>query len=151
MINGKTKSRTNTHYMWQYYTEKEPKTKGHMLSIFIYIKHPKYGRSTEAEKTSICRNWGMGNLECHGLHMFVHHQIHIVKLKYPSETKWKLKSLSGVQLFVTPRSVQGILQAIEEWVAIPFSRGSSQPRDWTQVSCIAGRFFYLVVAPLEGN
>ena len=57
----------------------------------------------------------------------LHHQIHIVKLKYPSETK--LKSLSGVQLFVTPRSVQGILQAIEEWVAIPFSRGSSQPRD----------------------
>ena len=35
----------------------------------------------------------------------------------------------------------GILQArILEWVAFPFSRGSSQPRDWTQVSCIAGRF-----------
>ena len=31
--------------------------------------------------------------------------------------------------------VHGILQArILEWVAIPFSRGSSQPRDWTQVS-----------------
>ena len=28
-----------------------------------------------------------------------------------------------------------------EWVAIPFSRGSSQPRAWTWVSCIAGRFF----------
>ena len=26
-------------------------------------------------------------------------------------------------------------------VAFPFSRGSLQPRDWTQVSCIAGRFF----------
>ena len=37
----------------------------------------------------------------------------------------------------------GILQArILEWVAFPFSGGSSQPRDWTQVSCIAGRFFY---------
>ena len=36
----------------------------------------------------------------------------------------------------------GILQArILEWVALPFSRGSSQPRDRTQVSCIAGRFF----------
>ena len=36
----------------------------------------------------------------------------------------------------------GILQArILEWVAIPFSRGSSQPRDWTWVSCIAGRVF----------
>ena len=39
-------------------------------------------------------------------------------------------------------SVHGILQArILEWVAIPFSRGSSQPRDRTQVSRIAGRFF----------
>ena len=38
--------------------------------------------------------------------------------------------------------VHGILQArVWEWVAIPFSRGSSQPRDWTWVSCIAGRFF----------
>ena len=38
--------------------------------------------------------------------------------------------------------VCGILQArILEWVAFPFSRGSSQPRDWTQVSCIASRFF----------
>ena len=36
----------------------------------------------------------------------------------------------------------GILQVILlEWVAMPFSRGLSQPRDWTQVSCIAGRFF----------
>ena len=39
-------------------------------------------------------------------------------------------------------SVHRILQArILEWVAIPFSRGSSQPRDQTQVSHIAGRFF----------
>ena len=34
-------------------------------------------------------------------------------------------------------SVHGIFQArILEWVAIPLSRGSSQPRDQTQVSCI---------------
>jgi len=39
-------------------------------------------------------------------------------------------------------SVHGILQArILEWVAMPFSRGSSQPKDWTWGSCIAGRFF----------
>ena len=38
--------------------------------------------------------------------------------------------------------VHGILQVrILEWVAIPFSRKSSQPRDQTQVSHIAGRFF----------
>ena len=40
-------------------------------------------------------------------------------------------------------SVHGILQAriLLEWVAISFSRGSSWPRNWTRVSCIAGRFF----------
>ena len=39
-------------------------------------------------------------------------------------------------------SVYGILQArILEWIAIPFSRRSSQPRDWTWVSHIVGRFF----------
>ena len=62
------------------------------------------------------------------------------------------KSLSCVQLFATPwthrqrtppiSSVHGILQArILEWVAIFFFRGSSQPRDWTWVSCIIDRFF----------
>ena len=52
-------------------------------------------------------------------------------------------------LFVTPMdcnppdsSVHGILQArILDLVAIPFSRGSSWPRDWTQVSCIAGIYY----------
>ena len=39
-------------------------------------------------------------------------------------------------------SLHRILQMrIQEWVAIPFSRGSSRPRGWTQVSCIAGGFF----------
>ena len=39
-------------------------------------------------------------------------------------------------------TVHGTLQGrILEWVAFPFSRGSSQPRDQTQVSRIAGRFF----------
>ena len=39
-------------------------------------------------------------------------------------------------------SVQGILQvSILEWVAIPFSKGASKPRDQIQVSCIADRFF----------
>ena len=39
-------------------------------------------------------------------------------------------------------TVPGVLQArILECVGFPFSRGSSQPRDWTQVSCITGRFF----------
>ena len=64
--------------------------------------------------------------------------------------KWNESvSCSAVWLFVTlldcsPAGsfVHGILQArIPKWVVIPFSRGSSRPRDWTWVSCIAGRFF----------
>ena len=39
-------------------------------------------------------------------------------------------------------TVHGILQArMVKWVAFPFFRESSQPRDQTQVSHIAGRFF----------
>ena len=41
-------------------------------------------------------------------------------------------------------SIHGFLQArILEWVAMPSSRGSSQPRDGTGISCIAGGFFIL--------
>ena len=41
-------------------------------------------------------------------------------------------------------TVHGILQArILEWVAFAFSRGSSQPRDRTQVSHISSRFFII--------
>ena len=47
----------------------------------------------------------------------------------------------------TGSSVHGILQArILEWAAMPFSRGSSQPRDQTQGSCLAGRFFTIWVS-----
>ena len=57
-----------------------------------------------------------------------------------------MKLLSRVRLFATPwthgSSIHGIFQArILEWFAISFSRGSSQPRDQTQVSCIAARLF----------
>ena len=57
---------------------------------------------------------------------------------------WKWKLLSRVQLFATPWTIQSMefsRPEILEWVAFPFSRGSSHPRDQTQVSHIAGRFF----------
>ena len=43
-----------------------------------------------------------------------------------------------------------LFSRILEWVAIPFFRGSSRSRGWTQVSCIAGRFF-IVWATRVGN
>ena len=48
--------------------------------------------------------------------------------------------------------VHGILQArILGWVVFPFSRGSSQPRDQTQVSCIAGGFFTSLTTNFPGK
>ena len=45
-------------------------------------------------------------------------------------------------IFPPGHSVHGIIPArMLQWVAIPFSRGSSPPRDPTRVSCIADRFF----------
>ena len=61
-------------------------------------------------------------------------------------TIWKVK-VKVAQLCPTlcepmDYTVHGILQiGILEWVAFPFSRGSSQPRDQIQVSCIEGGFF----------
>ena len=53
-------------------------------------------------------------------------------------------SLRPVDYSPPSSSIHGILQArILEWVAISFSRGSSQPRDRTQVSHLAGRHFNL--------
>ena len=60
------------------------------------------------------------------------------------KVKEKVKVAQSCLILCHPMdyTVHGILQArILEWVAVPFSRGSSQARDWTQVSCIAGRFF----------
>ena len=62
-------------------------------------------------------------------------------------TSWFLSEVKATQSCPTlwepvDYTVHGILQAgILEWAAFPFSRGSSQPRDRTQVSCIASRFF----------
>ena len=64
-----------------------------------------------------------------------------------NRNKWKLLSLcltlcDPMDCSLPGSSVHGILQArILEWVAISLSRGSSQPRDWTQISHTAGRFF----------
>ena len=69
-----------------------------------------------------------------------------------TELNWT-ESLSPVRLFASSWTVarqaplcMRILQPrIWEWVAMPSSRGSSQPRDQTQVSCIEGGFFTIWV------
>ena len=71
--------------------------------------------------------------------------------KCPSKDKWmkmwyiyicESHSVMSDSLRPMDYIVHGILQArILEWVAVPFFRGSFQPRDQTEVSHIAGRFF----------
>ena len=59
-----------------------------------------------------------------------------------TEVKVKVAQLCPTLWDPMGYTVHGILQArILEWVAFRFSKGSSQPRDRTQVSCIVGRFF----------
>ena len=78
----------------------------------------------------------------------------MVKIKRIIEKVWKplcsaVLSQSVMSDSATPWTVahqaplsMGFFQArILEWVTIPFSKGSSQPKDRTWVSHIAGRFF----------
>ena len=74
----------------------------------------------------------------------LHWQAGSLPLAPPGKPTVKWRLLSCAWFFATPMdyTVQGILQArILEWVAVSFSRGSSQPRDQIQVSHIAGGFF----------
>ena len=75
----------------------------------------------------------------------------IYHVNFYMQINFDLKKVKVTQLcptFCTPMdsTVHGILQArIQERVAISFSRGSSQPRDGTQDSCIGRRILYLRV------
>ena len=103
-----------------------------------------YGNMFELLETTVTKVWGplwLGPLEVLTLR-FVHTEpVFLCVCELVAQSCLTLyhpmdcSPLSG-------SSVHGILQArILELVAFPFSRGSSWPRDWTLVSCIAGRFF----------
>ena len=65
------------------------------------------------------------------------------KIKRRAALLLKVNVALSCQILCDPMdyTAHGVLQArILEWEAFPFSRGSSQPRGWTQVSCVAGSF-----------
>ena len=68
-----------------------------------------------------------------------HHSINIFCL-YDFDSSISVQWLSCVRLFAAPWTVHDPARQLE-WIANLFSRGSSQHRDKTQVSCIAGKFF----------
>ena len=83
----------------------------------------------------------------------------MVQCNHKSPLKWKVKESEVIQLCLTlcdsmdcslpGSSIHGILQErILEWLAIAFSRESSQPRDRTWVSHIAGRHFTLMASKM---
>ena len=73
---------------------------------------------------------------------FLSHCLCEIHLCCESEVKKKVAQSCPTVYDLIDYTVHGILQArILEWVAFPFSSGSSQPRDGTQVSHIAGGFW----------
>ena len=71
-------------------------------------------------------------------------QLNSRKIKWKWSRSVMSNSLQPVDSSPQSFSIHRILQARTlEWVAISFSKGSSWPRDWTQVSHIAGRHFNL--------
>ena len=94
-----------------------------------------------------CSPWGRWELDTTERLHFTSLYDDLGELKY-KEKKWSFEFWSGLkrlkvkvaQLCPTlchpmDYTVHGVLQArILEWITLPFSRGSSQPRDWTQVS-----------------
>ena len=82
----------------------------------------------------------------HSVHYFTYFLLHFCPMESTVVVVFVTQScptLCDTMDFSWPcSSVNGIFQArILDWVAIPFSRQCSQPRDWTQVSCMANRFF----------
>ena len=97
-------------------------------------------RPHRQQPTRLCRPWdspgkntGVG---CHFL-------LQCMKVKSESEVAQSCPTLyDPMDCSLPGSSVHGIFQArVLEWGAIDFSRGSSQPRDQTQVSHTAGRRF----------
>ena len=95
------------------------------------------------------RVFGVNELQWTSVSPWIHDNVsHLIAPNKVLSRWWGLvaKSCSTLcdPMNCSPRgcSVHGISQAsILEWVAISFSRGSSLPRDQTQVSCLAGGFF----------
>ena len=76
------------------------------------------------------------------LHSTVLYSIYFIYAKWSEVTQTCLTLCDPMDSSLPGSFIHGIFQArVLEWVAISFSRESSQPRDWTWVSCIAGRRF----------
>ena len=108
-----------------------------LFTLSIMQERPKYISSAQAR--CLLFIWSLFLLFCFLWGIFVLCKLHLLN---KSSLKVKVAQSCPALCDTMDYTVHGILQArILEWIAFPFSRGSSQPRDRPQVSCIAGRFF----------
>ena len=89
-----------------------------------------------------------------GLLIFCWEMLHLLSSEmyvYVLVVQWYFTLCNSIDCSAPSSPVHAILQAkILEWVAVSYSRASSQPRDWTWVYCIVGRFF-TIWATKEGD
>ena len=124
-----------------------------LITTFSCLSWTVRGPIGKSKNWEITRAWGLNSSLCymHVIFVLIIYKIHLPKLitiikdeviRVGPNLTWLVK-VKVTQLCPTLcNPVHGLLQArILEWVAFPFSRGSFKPRDWTQVSHIAGGFF----------
>ena len=107
----------------------------HSRQILYHLSH-------QGNPTTNFNQMNFPSVEPYSVFSFVHTLISVIHMHVICE-RAKAKVTRSCSTLCDPMdyTVPGILQArILEWVAFRFSRGPSQPRDQTQVSCIAGRF-----------
>ena len=101
-----------------------------------------YRLEWEIEMWWLFWNWMMSTWSTWGFMLLFCLVLHTCEVKWSEVTQSCPTLCDPMDCSPPGSSVHGILQArILEWAAIPSSRGSSWPRNWTWVSCIAGRFF----------
>jgi len=123
--------------------------KGTCCINFMWVKMDIYLGVTQGFRSQLCQSLALQLLQATEFNSGNICCVSVMTLVLRHSAWWVLSRFSPVQLFAIPWavlvSVHGILQArILEWVAIPFSRRASRPRDWTHISCsscIAGGFF----------
>ena len=113
---------------------------GRLILPFFFFCYWDTGKE-EILTRALQRNRTNSIYVCIHTHMYIYIHIHICGVD-GLVTKSCLTLWDPVDCSPPGSSLHWIFQArILEWVAIPYSRGSSWPRDWTCVSCLAGGFF----------
>ena len=102
--------------------------------------------TVEEGKWSESRSVVSSSLQPHGLYSLWNSpgqntgvgSLSVLQWIFPSQwSNWDLMHYRWILYQLSHKGSPRIL----EWIAFPFTSGSSQPRNWTRVSCIAGEFF----------